>query len=150
MINCVKNCPGYRKCLGLPWYSYYDIKWCSHQVKWILENLLTFQEGNWPDSPDKSTYVDPSIKGALKAEAYYTKPAIVLGEVEARIISERVGQRLTQADWAGRLLVAELRSGYELSEESKLILAYLSGWKRKKITYAQWKALKNQYQKRKN
>lgn len=128
MVEC-RSCKSYKKCNGKPWYSYLDLRFCPHQVIWVIENSATLLAGKWPPNPEGSGYIDPGIKTGYKSEAYYVKPVGILAEVE---------YRLKRCGVYGKLLRAEVLAGLELSPEAKSALHYCKGWRRKRMTYQRW------------
>jgi len=131
MKDC-RSCKDYRQCPGKEWYTYSEIRFCPYQVVWIIEHRDTLLEGNWPDSPDGSIYIDPQIRTGVRDEAYYAKPVGILVEVEARLKTTGV---------AGEALQDEVKQGLsfeQLSRPARRALMYVKGWRRKKQTFAEW------------
>lgn len=128
MKDC-RKCKDYRDCPGKPWFHYGEIRFCPFQILWIIEYSETLRT-SWPLAPDGSSHVDlPQVKTGYKSEAYYTKPAGILGEVN---------RRLARAGTHGKLLRAEVLAGLDLSQESKDALMYCKGWRRKRMSYQRW------------
>lgn len=141
MKDCQK-CRTYKKCLGhsslvktkegqewVSWYNYGEIRFCPLQVKWIIENSVILESGDWPPDPDDKSLKDWG-KPSYASEGYFVKSVGILGEVEYR--RARTGT-------AGKLLKAEVAASLELSEESQSALMYIKGWRRKKQNYNEWK-----------
>ena len=129
MAGDCRKCKDYRECTrNRDWFSYQEIRFCPFQVLWIILHEETLMD-NWPPNPDGSSYIDPGIKTGLGSEAYYTKPAGILAEVNTR---------LAKAGVHGKLLRAEVLAGLDLSEESKSALMYVKGWRRKSMSYQRW------------
>ena len=137
MKDC-RDCRDYKSCPGKPWYHFGEIKWCTHQVIWIIKNSAILLAGNWPPNPDSSSYIDPGIKTGYANEAYYTKPTAILGEVN---------RRLARTGLSGKLLRAEVLAGLELSPESKDALGYASRWWAKKMSFSAWRKQRKYHQK---
>lgn len=134
-----KTCRDYRNCNGKPWYMPSDIRYCSMQVLWILENFFDV-EGNqpvieqttWPGDPDVTGYTDAPKTGQVNPphRAPFESTLQIIGEVAARLVK-------TGKD--GRLLVLEHHaSKVYLSEDAVSALRYCSGWRRKRMSYAAW------------
>lgn len=137
MKDC-RKCKDYRDCPGKPWFHYGEIRFCPFQILWIIEYSETLI-ANWPLAPEGSSSVDlPQVKTGYKSEAYFAKPAEILGEVNAR---------LARAGTHGKLLRAEVLAGLELSQESKDALMYCKGKWRKRMSYNAWKKWRRLYQK---
>ncbi len=116
------------------WYAPKDINFSRENMMWLIRSLGELLDGDWPASPWGSSYTDiPSIGGGSK-EARFVKPCQFAAEVEVRL--RRTGLE-------GKLLMAELNGGdvpYEqLSKESRDALNYISGWRRRKQSYREFK-----------
>ena len=138
MIDC-RDCKRWRDCIGKPWYSFSDIRWCPFQVMFIIEHRGELLDGEWPDSPDNSSYTDAGIQTSPGHEAYYVKPELVIGEVEKRLETTRE---------AGEALIGEVDSGLSidgLSPPAYRALMYLKGKTRKRVSYPLWKTQGNYY-----
>lgn len=130
MAKDCRKCKSYKDCPGKPWFHYGEIRWCPWQVLWVIEYSVTLLAGKWPPNPEGSGYIDPGIKTGYGSEGYYVKPVGILGEVE---------YRLKRCGVDGKLLRAEVLAGLELSQESKSALYYCKGWRRKRISYGEWR-----------
>ncbi|MBA7586841.1 hypothetical protein ES708_28847 [subsurface metagenome] len=128
MQDC-RKCKDYRGCLGKPWFHYGEIRFCPHQVIFIIASEAVLSNGSWPANPDGPTSVDPKVRTGYKSEAYFVKPVGIFAEVEYR-------RGRTGTD--GKLLRAEVLAGLELSQESKDALMYIKGWRRKRMSYRRW------------
>ena len=128
MIDC-RDCKRWQSCRGKGHYKYSDIRFCPHQIMWILEQADVLLDGAWP--------VDVALESfgqrGIAHEATFEKPEIVLGEVEKRMESTGpVGECLRHA--------AESQKGiWELAGPEYNVLMYLKGKKRKLQSYAQWR-----------
>jgi hypothetical protein len=134
-----RRCRDYRECTGKPWYHYQEVRWCVWQVIWILANAETLRAGHWPKDPDNSS--DNIGQRSIKTEASFTKPILILAEVESRL--RRTGIH-------GKLLVAQIEAGREfntLDREARDALLYIKGWKQKRMGFSQWKKDRKYYQK---
>lgn len=120
------------------WYSPKEITFTRDQVLWILRHLEMMREGNYPPEPS-SGYTEPLGKKRTRRGAYFETPCVIVAEVDWRL--ERTGID-------GKLLLAEVKAEYTyFSQEAWTALNYISGWKRKKTPYSQWKASRNYYKK---
>lgn len=138
-VDC-KTCKGkYQDCSGKPWFNVGEIRWCSHQVLWMLSEFFELTrdgivrlELDWPTNPDGSQIDLPSVQRPKASSAYFTKPAEVIGELAVRI--KKLGR-------SGELLLAELQAGMEgnLTDEAKTAFYYLTGLRRKRTAFFKWK-----------
>ncbi len=132
MREC-KNCK--HNCVRHDWFSYGEIFFCRFQMIWLISNIAELGEGNWPDSPDSSSYVDLPISKQFRDEAYFAKPVELVAEIMTR---------LRKAKQDGQTLMEEIHSGlreyYLLSGVAKTALNYISGWRRRRETYRSWKS----------
>ena len=136
MTDC-KKCKTYQDCLGKEFYSVEDIRWCSYQVLWLIEHFFELNSGGiyryeieWPDTLAREL---PSIHRFVQTSAYFTKTIEVIAELAVRL--KKLGR-------SGELLLAELQAGMEhnLTGEAQMAFYYITGERRKKLDYPQWKA----------
>lgn len=143
------------------WYSYGVFRFTREQIIWALQHKISFDNGEWPpcigefitDKYDKeqrkwvevikeaSTYTEAPIgKRQIKCEAYFAKPAIIIAEIE---------ERLKTTHEAGEALIDEINAGItdidSLSRPARRALNYISGWRRRKLSYSLWKAQQKYY-----
>ncbi len=118
------------------WFAPADINFSRENMMWLIRHKDELLEGDWPANPWGSSYTDiPSIKGGSN-EARFVRPCQFAAEVEVR---------LKQTGLEGRLLRAELNGGWhdvpyeQLSKESRDALNYISGWRRRKQSYREFK-----------
>ncbi len=122
-------------CMGKEWYSYADIRWCRFQCIWLITHIVELGEGNWPDNPDGSSYVDPALRSkSFRSEAYFCKPVGLVAEVMSRL--GKTGED-------GITLMEDIQSGIKeynnLKTIAKRALDYISGFRRRKEPYSAWK-----------
>jgi len=108
---------------------------------WLIEHIVELGEGNWPDNPDGSNYVDLPIGSYRpKSGAYFTKPAEIVAEVMTRL--NKTGED-------GITLMEDIHSGIRRYEDLKSVakraLNYISGWRRRKSSYRAWKSKQKGY-----
>ena len=115
------------------WWNYSEIRFTAEEVLWILENMELLRGGEWPPEHKNSGYIDASFgEKRIKSEAGFVKPVIIISEIEVRL--DRTGVD-------GKLLLAEAKLGVDialLSYEAKRALKYISGWRRKRMSYQNW------------
>lgn len=127
------------------WWSYQDFRFRKEQVLWAIKHLPELKEGIYPTDPvGGSGYVDKHIgKSGVKRESSFVKPAIIAGEVEARlglcgldglilkalILWEETPEYLTKC-----LSISE----QEIYWRRSRALAYISGWRRKRVSYREF------------
>jgi len=120
-----KGCPG-QDC-----YDYADIRWCPHQIIWILQNARDLDAGVWPEQfKIHSTQIS--------AEAYFVKAKLVIAEVKLRLES---------TDNQGEMLITQIEDGRTLDATSSTkglsagayeIVMYVKGWRRKTMGFRAW------------
>lgn len=99
----------------------------------LIENLETLKEGIWPPSPRGTGYTDVSGGSGYHSSGAFTRPCEFAAECEIRL-------KATGKD--GRWLKKEIdeeSSWYGLTREAKSALNYISGWRRKREGYLEWK-----------
>ena len=138
MTGDCRKCKDYRECIGKDWYHYGEIRWCPYQVIWILNHKDTLRAGHWPQEPHSSSDNNSGQRN-IKTEATFTKPILILAEVESRL--RRTGLN-------GKLLVAQIESGRgfnTLAPEARAALMYVKGWRYKRMGFNAWRK-KRKYQ----
>lgn len=134
MKDC-RDCKNWKDCTGKDWFDYSEIRWCPWQVLWILENSEVLRSGNWPPECVDSGYIDAPAGGRkIRHEGSFVKPVAILGEVE---------YRLAKTGLYGKLLIAEVKAGIELSGQSWSALLYIKGWRRKRLSFGAWQKQRN-------
>ena len=119
------------------WYSYGEFQFRRDEILWALRNADLMREGKWPPQNIPTGYIDPGIRRkGVKREPAFVKPAIIMAEIDWRI-------KLTGVDGLhidAKLLLAEVEAGYErFSEEAWGVLNYISGNKKRLMSYPDWK-----------
>jgi len=100
----------------------------------LILNLETLEAGNWPPNPDDSNYIDIPLKSRRHHhEAYFTRPLEMVAEIKVRLETTRD---------AGEALIDEIQGGItdygRLSRPAKRALNYISGWRRRRMSFARW------------
>ena len=115
------------------WWSPGEIRFAREEMIWLITWLSFLEDGKWPPDHNSSS----STRGRRSHKAPFENPSGFAGEVNSRL--KTTGE-------AGEALVDEIQSGitdYEgLSRPAKRALNYVSGWRRRRKTYALWKAQK--------
>ncbi|MGA2669971.1 MAG: hypothetical protein ABSF21_00920 [Dehalococcoidia bacterium] len=125
-----QRCKDYRLCIPPEWFNYAEIRFCPYQVVWIISCATTLRAGRWPQDPDNSS--DNVGQRNIKTEASFTKPILILAEVEFRL--RRTGIH-------GKLLVAQIEAGRgleTLDAEARDALMYVKGWRQKDMPFNAW------------
>jgi hypothetical protein len=139
MTGDCRSCKDYRLCIPPEWFNYAEIRFCPYQVVWIIQFAETLKAGRWPKDPNMA---DDNQGGKnIKTEAAFTKPILIIAEVESRL--GRTGIN-------GKLLVAQIQAGREFSnldKEAWDALLYVKGWKQKPESFPVWKKKRKWYQK---
>ena len=143
------------------WYSPRQIRFTRDQVEWLIQNLNTLEEGNWPVMPPGYTDNEPSVStpqpenvstpqpknGTHKVyghmPAYFETPAEIASEISWRIDRcGKEGQMLKDRCLYGKDdRDMELTYGMRIEEIDDCIhrvMRYIVGWKRKG-SYRFWK-----------
>lgn len=124
-----------------------DIRYCRQQVIWLILECLEYDvdtrrfhssRTTWPSPPDETGYTSAGpTQHSLRADAPMEKPLQCIAEVTTR---------LEHAGTDGRLLYYELKANdpaRPLSREARAALGYVCGWKRKRMSYSDWKKQRN-------
>jgi len=138
MTGDCRHCKDFRECVPPEWFNYAEIRFCVHQIMWVIRNAGVIGIGKWPDDSQGDNNSGSKV---IKTEASFVKPILILAEVESRL--GRTGIH-------GKLLVAQIEAGRELNtldREARDALFYVQGWKQKRITFNEWKKARRYYQK---
>ena len=117
------------------WWHPREIYFGREQCIWIIAEVFPLGQGNWPINPKGSGYVDEPIgQKSHRQRAPFETPCQITAEIMARLETTKE---------AGEALVDEIQSGiiyYDLlSRPAKRALNYISGWKRRRQSFSQWK-----------
>jgi len=128
--ECRKNHWRWGDCEGLSWYAPPDLHYCWHQVIWLIDNS---DSDNWPPNTTETGYVGGH--GQSNQQAPYVGIKDHVGEIMARLDSTGdCGQALYD-----EVMVADLKRISSLSIPAFRALCYVSGWRRKNRSFAQWR-----------
>lgn len=138
MIDC-KDCnPKYNACGGKEWYDPGDIKYCTFQNIFLIENEEELESYNWPEAP--SGYEPLCIPTSSLQKAYFILYETILAELHWRLEKTKTDGELLCSE-VKRL--CETRRGADLIDalrsKARTALWYISGG-RKGISYSRWKA----------
>ncbi len=115
-----------------------------YSEEWVRDEIIK-SKGSWQIVPHEGgNYIELQGKAPIKTEANFTRPAIVLAELN---------KRLKTARELGGVLIDEIQYGRQelwLCEDDKLqfvlpsreafnVLCYIKGVKAKRMSYANWK-----------
>lgn len=158
--ECGKRKQKYQDCIGKEWYSWGDIRFCPHQVIWLFQRFghrllnisgrTTIGVSPWFNIPERPGDIDlPLHRAPLKPDAYFVDEVDVLAELEVRL--EHLGR-------SAKVLVAEIGAGLEDGKASNIIIReftqeareafhYITGVRRKRTPFYQWKSSRHFYYK---
>lgn len=126
-----RSCKMWKGCPGQDWYDFGDIRWCPHQIIWILQNAGDLDAGVWPEEFKMHSK-------QISAEAYFVKAKLTIGEVK---------YRLETTDNQGEMLITQVEDGRTLEATSSTkgisagaheIVIYVKGWRRKAMGFRAW------------
>ena len=115
------------------WYSPGKIRFQREEMIWLISWIDLLSEGVWPPEGKDTGYTGYQKSQSHKAP--FETPVLFAAEVHVRL--KTTGE-------AGEALVDEVQGGiknYEgLCGPAQRALNYISGYRRRKETYSQWKA----------
>ena len=123
------------------WYSYGQFKFTREQIEWGIHNIKLLKTGYWVPPP--KGYADRVGHTALKNEAYYIKPEIIAAEIEARLeMAGRDGSMCKHYFCDGddeRTLSIDFGCPiWRVKRRIERAMRYMSGKRRKRISYQDW------------
>ena len=114
------------------WFAPGEIRFTREEMIWLITWLSLLEMGKWPPEHKNSGY--SGSHGTRGHRAPFENPSGFAGEINARL--KTTGE-------AGESLVDEVEGGIEdyegLSRPAQRALNYISGWRRRRITYPKWK-----------
>ncbi len=137
MANPCSTCRPFRTCPGFPWYKPSEIQYCRVQNIYLIKEFLINRGGfvmmtrdTWPSDEYVSGYTDaPPTQHSISFHAPYELVVQVVGELERRL--ENTGKD-------GQILVLEVLQGGYLSFNGNNALHFVTGRKRKRMSYQDW------------
>jgi len=114
---------------NMNWWRPGKITFSRDQMLFLLEHLELLKQGIYPPDPFSPNLNAIPYSQTIRTTAYFEKACQLAAEVEVRLDACGVD---------GKLLLAEVRAGIPLSIESRRALAYVSGWRRKRMSYREW------------
>ena len=127
------------------YYQPREIYFNRDQVIWILSWLDMMIKGNWPVNPQGTGYTDaPMGNKSRNRHAPYETAAMVAAEVEIRLgrlgldrylVEDRYIDGITEEAIAHKLGI----HSSEVYRKLNSALWYVSGFRRKKMSYSDWK-----------
>ncbi len=112
----------------IEWYAPSEIKYNSNQVLFILKHLEMMLVGEWPPECRETGYTGGGSYHSHSAK--FEVPVVIAAEVS---------QRLEKCGLSGRLLTAQVKAELPLDFDSRLALWYCSGWRRKQMSFNDWR-----------
>jgi len=138
---------------GQVWFSYGAIRFGYKQIEWILDNLVSLENGRWPREPMAYELENPdtayttgstppleTFTGDYHGENYevyitgdkasFIKPALIAAEITARL------DKCGEAGKACRAFYEGDMGGDE--DEIEEVKRYISGWNRRGVDFEVW------------
>lgn len=125
------------------WWPPREIVFSREQMEWLLKHLLALDEGQWP--PEPGGYNDVKTgKPEWWRGAYFETPCQFGAEVRHRLEATGSDGLLVLSyyvydvdlEYLARLNGLDV---HRLSRRIERVLRYMSGWKRKRKTYREWR-----------
>lgn len=131
------------------WWPPGKITFRRRQMLFLIKSLPELREGCWPANPAGSGYIDlPMIrKGRTgRHRSYFEIPAGIGAEIEVRLESCGIDGLILEAikGWgkSEESLANYFRMPvWSIRKRAKNALRYISGWKRKRLSYREFQNL---------
>jgi hypothetical protein len=119
------------------WWPPREISFKARQVKWLISVLPVLREGLWPPCPRESGYLNAAPRRMPpRVHAPFETAALVAAELDVRIRSCGMDGWLVKAVYGwGENYVSLGLSDKELFRRVMRCLKYITGWKRKRVSY---------------
>ena len=110
-----------------PWYSPGEIVYNSHQILWLLDNLVELRQGFWPQQPGVTQGEPVGKKPAPAPRAHFEKAVIESAEISRRLDACRIDGLLTELFYTHKVDEAVLaaRLGKSFQEITSRVAACL-------------------------
>lgn len=153
-VNCRKCKLHHKDCPGKDFFDYGDIRFCEHQIIWLLGKIRVLHKGYWPQDPksNESGYniEIPKGKKARRFKSPFEAVSCILAELEYRL--ERIAEAPFNLRADGEMLEKCYIEGEPMWEvamdqgineaqarrRGERALAYIIGKRRKRRSYAEW------------
>jgi hypothetical protein len=126
------------------YYKFNELNFSSRQMLWLIKHLPTLKEGRYPPDPvGGSSYVDLQGKKAVRHRATFENPVLIAAEVEARLAMCGLDGLILKAVTLWEEGIEYLSRCLGISEDiiikrKSKALGFISGWRRKRISYREW------------
>lgn len=126
------------------WFSFGEIKFTTPQILWLIENLETLKEGNWPTEPRETGYVGGSGNANQQYHAEFENPSMMAAEIDVRLDAcdqdgyrdGTLTRRVVADRWDIWSLAILMRIDHrQLQNRINRALRYISGRRRRPYTY---------------
>ena len=108
-----------------PSWSLKYIIFARPQIFWLLHNKFTFE--------GEAGYTDEKVHKSRTAGAVFESVSCIVAEIEARVSAcGEAGEALTDE-------APQVETMNQLSRPAMRALNYSSGWRRRRLSYAEWK-----------
>jgi len=117
-------------------YQLYEIRFTQDQVIWLLGILPLLRNGWWPESDD--------CQGSHSRRAYFETPILLAREIDARLEKTETDGAMAEGRYTLLKSYESLAKQYRFQYEEVVwriekAIKYISGWKRKRRSYKEWK-----------
>lgn len=113
--------------ISADWFPPSSVHYCRPEILWFIPYLSELSEGKYPPECRETGYVGSG--GRKGHSAPYEVAVGIHGEITYRL--DRTGKD-------GALLVAQVIAELDLHPDAEQALRYVTGWRRKTLSYARW------------
>lgn len=132
------------------WYSPSQINYSVEQLRsFLLPNLQTLRDGEYPPDPRDTGYERTSHR-MDRSSASFCTPCELAAEIEVRLA--QIGNDgsiilllYVYGHTLSEVAMKHKRTEYEILRDSGKMLRYISGYKRKLMTYDAWLTMRAQH-----
>lgn len=127
--DCKKPQEAWLSCKGFEFYEPREIRFCPHQIIWLLQNIATLHEYSWVAGYEVSIPRRKKPSGG----GYFETPADYAYEIERRLQHCRLDGLLVYLHYGFEFEERELAKYYRLQESEvryriEAVINWISGW----------------------
>ena len=124
------------------WYAPSAIRFWPEHIEWAITYLNMLEQGVWPPEPRETGYTGQSP--THRHTAYFETPVCLAAEVKVRLAmcgpDGKLARKCLADGWDVKTLADLMHTEqYLIERRVRRVVHYCSGWRRRKITFDEFK-----------